>query len=91
MVFESSEAEVCFGEEVAAAACGVEDLEGGDVCLELLEGSGAGAGVGDELCGVELGVEVVEEEWVDESVYVAYAGVVHAAGASCLWVECAFE
>ncbi len=70
--FEEAEFAVGDDEEVAAAAGGVEEFEGGEFVVEGGEFSGLG------FDGFEFGAEVVEEEGADELHDVAFGGVVGA-------------
>ncbi len=78
--FEAAEFAVGDDEEVAAAAGGVEEAEGGDVFLQGFEAFVAGDAEGADV--VELGAEVVEEEGADEFEDVGLVGVVGADLAS---------
>ena len=90
-VFEAAEGEVGFGQEVAGAAGGVEEGQGGEFLLVGEEGGVALAGDGEGEGGVEFGAQGVEEERVDDFGDVLDGGVVHAAAAAGLGVERALE
>ena len=90
-VFEPSQAEIGFGQKVAAAARWVEKTQTPQFFLKIEQGSVAFFCTFAGTDVVEFGLQLVEKQRVYHLVNVFDAGVVHAAASACFGVERAFE